>query len=203
MIEVCDPDADLDILRKLIKMNTGHSIKLTKEQTCQVYDDIKAGKLPLPPLIMSSNKTYLVDKKSPLTVGDYEILFDSSSKRVDIKRVARKVGLKQLDQMTKSQMIDSIGKRLRFMKIHEPVKIGRKYVPPVKKDQFNNTAVTNNNANTAVNRFNNTAVTNNNANTAVNRFNNTAVTNNNANTAVNRFNNTVVSDKTLTSGRTM
>jgi len=112
MIEVCDPDADLDILRKLIKMNTGHSIKLTKEQTCQVYDDIKAGKLPLPPLIMSSNKTYLVDKKSPLTVGDYEILFDSSSKRVDIKRVARKVGLKQLDQMTKSQMIDSIGKRL-------------------------------------------------------------------------------------------
>ena len=40
MIEVCDPDADLDILKKLIKMNTGHSIKLTKEQTCQVYDDI-------------------------------------------------------------------------------------------------------------------------------------------------------------------
>ena len=193
MIEVCDPDADLDILRKLIKMNTGHSIKLTKEQTCQVYDDIKAGKLPLPPLIMSSNKTYLVDKKSPLTVGDYEILFDSSSKRVDIKRVARKVGLKQLDQMTKSQMIDSIGKRLRFMKIHEPVKIGRKYVPPVKKDQFNNTAVVNNNANTAVNRFNNTVVTNNNANTAVrtnnvNRFNNTAVRTNN----VNRFNNTAV-----------
>ncbi len=57
--------------------------------------------------------------------------------------------------------------------------------------------MTNNNANTAVNRFNNTVVTNNNANTAVNRFNNTVVTNNNANTAVrtnnvNRFNNTVV-----------
>ena len=63
MIEVCDPDADPDVLKKLIKMNTGHSIKLTKEQTCQVYDDIKTGKLPFPPLIMSSNKTYLIDKK--------------------------------------------------------------------------------------------------------------------------------------------
>jgi len=50
MIEVCDPDVDLDVLKKLIKMNTGHTIKLTKEQICQVYDDIKAGKLPLPPI---------------------------------------------------------------------------------------------------------------------------------------------------------
>src|SRR5210317_466511 len=143
MIEVCDPDADLDVLKKLIKMNTGHTIKLTKEQTCQVYDDIKAGKLPLPPLIMSSNKTYLVDKKSPLKPNDYDILFDSSSKRNEIKIVARKVGLKQLDQMTKSQMIDSIGKRLKYMKIHEPVKIGTRRVTPVRKEVFNNTAVKN------------------------------------------------------------
>ena len=164
MIEVCDPDADLDVLKKLIKMNTGHNIKLTKEQTCQVYDDIKAGKLPLPPLIMSSSKIYLVDKKSPLKPNDYDILFDSSSKRNQIKIVARKVGLKQLDQMTKSQMIDSIGKRLKYMKIHEPVKIGTKRTTPVKKEGLNNTAVINN---TAVN-FTNTTL---NANGNVNRLN--------------------------------
>ena len=192
MIEACDPDANIDDLRAFIKMNTGQDVTLTKKQVCQVYDEIKAGKLPLPPLIMSSNKTYLIDKKSPLKPNDYEILFDSSSKRSDIKRVARKVGLKQLEQMTKSQMIDSIGKRLRYMKIHEPVKIGKKRAPSVKKmNAFNNTAV---NAN--ANRFNNTAVktenTNRFNNTAVktentNRFNNTAV---NAN--ANRFNNTAV-----------
>jgi hypothetical protein len=206
MIEACDPDANIDDLRAFIKMNTGQDVTLTKKQVCQVYDEIKAGKLPLPPLIMSSNKTYLIDKKSPLKPNDYEILFDSSSKRSDIKRVARKVGLKQLEQMTKSQMIDSIGKRLRYMKIHEPVKIGKKRAPPVKKmNAFNNTAV---NAN--ANRFNNTAVktenTNRFNNTAVktentNRFNNTAVktgnTNRFNNTAVktentNRFNNTAV-----------
>src|SRR6056300_1870253 len=206
MIEACDPDANIDDLRAFIKMNTGQDVTLTKKQVCQVYDEIKAGKLPLPPLIMSSNKTYLIDKKSPLKPNDYEILFDSSSKRSDIKRVARKVGLKQLEQMTKSQMIDSIGKRLRYMKIHEPVKIGKKRAPSVKKmNAFNNTAV---NAN--ANRFNNTAVktenTNSFNNTAVktentNRFNNTAVktenTNRFNNTAVktentNRFNNTAV-----------
>jgi hypothetical protein len=210
MIEACDPDANIDDLRAFIKMNTGQDVTLTKKQVCQVYDEIKAGKLPLPPLIMSSNKTYLIDKKSPLKPNDYEILFDSSSKRSDIKRVARKVGLKQLEQMTKSQMIDSIGKRLRYMKIHEPVKIGKKRAPSVKKmNAFNNTAV---NAN--ANRFNNTAVktenTNRFNNTAVktentNRFNNTAVktenTNRFNNTAVktentNRFNNTAVKKAT-------
>ena len=177
MIEVCDPDADLDVLKKLIKMNTGHNIKLTKEQTCQVYDDIKAGKLPLPPLIMSSSKIYLVDKKSPLKPNDYDILFDSSSKRNQIKIVARKVGLKQLDQMTKSQMIDSIGKRLKYMKIHEPVKIGTKRTTPVKKEGFNNTAVINN---TAVNFTNTTLNANGNGN--VNRLNG------NGNGNVNRLN---------------
>jgi hypothetical protein len=229
MIEACDPDANIDDLRAFIKMNTGQDVTLTKKQVCQVYDEIKAGKLPLPPLIMSSNKTYLIDKKSPLKPNDYEILFDSSSKRSDIKRVARKVGLKQLEQMTKSQMIDSIGKRLRYMKIHEPVKIGKKRAPSVKKmNRFNNTAVktenTNRFNNTAVktentNRFNNTAVktenTNRFNNTAVktentNRFNNTAVktenTNRFNNTAVktentNRFNNTVVRTNGNTTGK--
>jgi hypothetical protein len=194
MIEVCDPDADLDVLKKLIKMNTGHTIKLTKEQTCQVYDDIKAGKLPLPPLIMSSNKTYLVDKKSPLKPNDYDILFDSSSKRNEIKIVARKVGLKQLDQMTKSQMIDSIGKRLKYMKIHEPVKIGTRRVTPVRKEVFNNTAVMNNVQTNNV-QMNNTAVNNNvqRNNTAV--MNNTAVKNNVQRNNVQR-NNTAVMNNT-------
>ena len=166
MIEACDPDAKINDLRVLIKMNTGQDVKLTKKQICQVYDEIKDGKLPLPPLVLTSDKTYLIDKKSPLKPNDYEILFDASSKRTDIQRVARKVGLKQMVQMTKSQMIESIGKRLRYMKIHEPVKIGKRRVPSVKTmNRFNNTVV---NTNANANRFNNTAVN-------ANRFNNTAV----------------------------
>ena len=168
MIEICDPDADLDVLKKLIKMNTGQDIKLTKEQTCQVYDDIRAGRLPFPPLIMSTDKTYLIDKKSPLKVREYDILFASSSTRNDIKRVARKVGLNQIEQMTKGQMIDSIGKRLRYMNVYEPIKIGRKTVRRSTTKEFNNTAVIN--RNTAVNNGNNLM-----NNTGNNLMNNTII----------------------------
>ena len=164
MIDACDPDANIDDLRALIKMNTGQDVKLTKKQICQVYDEIKEDKLPLPPLIMNSTKTYLVDKKSPLKPNDYEILFNSSSKRADLKKVARKVGLKQVDQMTKNQMIDSIGKRLRFMKIHEPVQISRRRVKKIKAEPintFNNTAV-------KTNTFNNRAVKTNTPKTRLN-----------------------------------
>ena len=125
-MDTCDPDADIANLRKLIKMNTGHSIKLTREQICQVYDDIQAGKLPLPPLVLDSKMSYLTDKKSPLTPKDFDVLFDSSSKRTDLKRIASKVGLVKTEQMTKNQIFDSIGKRLRYMNIHEPIKIAQK-----------------------------------------------------------------------------
>ena len=143
-MDTCDPDADIANLRKLIKMNTGHSIKLTREQICQVYDDIQAGKLPLPPLVLDSKMSYLTDKKSPLTPKDFDVLFDSSSKRTDLKRIASKVGLVKTEQMTKNQIFDSIGKRLRYMNIHEPIKISRKRLLSSKANTAANNAAVNN-----------------------------------------------------------
>jgi hypothetical protein len=182
-MDACDPDADIENLRKLIKLNTGVNIKLTKDQICQAYQDIQDGKLPLPPLIMNSSRTYLVDKKSPLKPNDYEQLFDATTKRVDLKRIARKVELKNVEQMTKSQIVDAIGKRLRYMKIHEPVKFARKTrVVSVNRNvntAVNNTAV--NNVNTNLNQVNT------NVNTNVNRVNTNV---NRVNTNVNRVNTT-------------
>ena len=134
-MDTCDPNAEIADLRKLIKMNTGHSIKLTREQICQVYDDIQGGKLPLPPLVLDSKMSYLIDKKSPLTPKDFDVLFDSSSKRTDLKRIARKVGLVKTEQMTKNQIFDAIGKRLRYMNVHEPIKISRKRLLSSKSNQ--------------------------------------------------------------------
>ena len=161
MIDACDPDADIDILRKLIKLNTGDNLTLTRKEICQVYDDIHDDKLPLPPLIMNSSRTYLIDKKSPLKVRDYEILFDSSSKRADLRRIASKIGLKRLEPLTKIQIIDAIGRRLRYMNIREPVKFGRKRGVVVKKEEFvNNFNVAANNV-AANNAATNNAATNN------------------------------------------
>ena len=183
-MNACDPDADIQNLRKLIKLNTGIDIKLTKKEICEAYQDIQDDKLPLPPMVMNSTRTYLVDKKSPLKPNDYEQLFDSTTKRVDLKRIARKVGLKNIDQMTKMQITDAIGRRLRYMKVHEPVRFARRKRASVTK----NTAVNgyNTNINSAMNNNNLNRVNNN--NTAVNRVNNASVNN----TAVNRVNNTAV-----------
>ena len=52
-MNACDPDADIENLRKLIRLNTGVNIKLTKDEICQAYNEIQEGKLPLPPLVMS------------------------------------------------------------------------------------------------------------------------------------------------------
>ena len=180
MIEVCDPDANISDLKRLIKLNTGHEIKLTKNQICQVYDDIKSDRLPLPPLILSSDKTYLTDKKSPLKPRDYDVLFDSTSKKSDLKRIAHKVGFKPTGLTTKNQIIDSIGKRLRYMNVYEPIKIGRKASLRREKNTFNN--VSTNNFNTNTNNLNTNTNTN---NLNTNNFNTNANTNNlntNANT---------------------
>jgi hypothetical protein len=161
MVDACDPDANIENLRQLIKLNTGIDIKLTKNEICQAYKEIQDNKLPLPPLVMTSDRTYLIDKKSPLKARDYEVLFDSTTKRADLKRIARKVDLKNVEQMTKSQIVGAIGKRLRYMKIHEPVKIARKRQVSTKTTTaVNNTAVNNLNVNTA-NRVNNTNRVNN------------------------------------------
>ena len=175
MIEVCDPDANISDLKRLIKLNTGHEIKLTKNQICQVYDDIKSDRLPLPPLILSSDKTYLTDKKSPLKPRDYDVLFDSTSKKSDLKRIAHKVGFKPTGLTTKNQIIDSIGKRLRYMNVYEPIKIGRKASLRREKNTFNN--VSTNNFNTNTNNLNTNTNTNN-LNTNTNNFNTNTNTNN-------------------------
>jgi hypothetical protein len=193
-MNACDPDADIENLRKLIKINAGVDIKLTKKEICQAYQNIQDGKLPLPPLVMNSSRTYLVDKNSPLKPNDYERLFDSTTKRADLKRIARKVNLKNVEQMTKSQIVDAIGKRLRYMKIHEPVKFARKRQVSVNRNTttaVNNTAVSNvntnnmNRVNTNVNRVNTNV---NRVNTNVNRVNTNV---NRVNTNVNRVNTNV------------
>ena len=61
MTEACDPDADIETLRKAIKMQTGEELKLTRKEMCDAYNNISGGKLPLPPLVMTADRTYLVE----------------------------------------------------------------------------------------------------------------------------------------------
>jgi len=80
----------------------------------------------LPPLILTPDRTYLLDKKSPFDSNDYEKLFDTSSSRIVLKNLAEKINIKKVEALTKKQLTDTILKRLQFLNISEPIKLGRK-----------------------------------------------------------------------------
>ena len=150
-MDACDPGIDYKNLKTLIKQNTGHDLKLTRKQICEVYATTQDGKLPLPPLILSSDRTFMLDRKSPLTRMDFDKLFNSTTKVSSIRRIAKKVGVaRHADtKLTKAQLIDIIGRRLHSMNILEPIKLRSLQAKKVMKFNSNNVPFGNN-----VNRIN-------------------------------------------------
>ena len=184
-MDACDPGIDFKNLKSLIKQNTGQELKLTRKQICNVYSTTQDGKLPLPPLILSSDRTFLLDRKSPLTRVDFDKLFNSTTKVASIRRIAKKVGVSRHadTKLTKQELIGIIGRRLHSMNILEPVKLRSLQSKKIKK--FNVNTSTNNNVpfGNDVNRINNVSVRreNNNRNTqnvSVKRENNNRNTQN-------------------------
>ena len=164
-MDACDPGIDIKDLKTLIKKNTGGDFSLTRSQICDVYSSIQDGKLPLPPLVLSKDSSYLIDRKSPLTRSDFEKLFNPGTKVTSIRRIAKKVGVaRHADkQLTKAQLIAIIGRRLHSMNIHEPIKLRtvQKRVlssPTVNNDvkAYNNNAMNNAISMTNINNIGNT-----------------------------------------------
>ena len=165
-MDACDPGLDISNLRTLIKQNAGIDLKLSKNQICDVYSLIQGGKLPLPPLILSKDGSYLVDAKSPLTRKDFDTLFSSTSRVSEIRRIAKKVGVvRHADKkLTKQQLTDIIGRRLHSMNVHEPVKLRSVQKKQIEKNAFNNL-----NVNRLNNNLNNGTRLNNNLNNGTRR----------------------------------
>merc|ERR1712100_590567 len=128
METVCNPSINIENLKKFLKVDTGVDIKLSREELCDAYAFIESGKLPLPPLVMSSDRTYLTDRRSPLTQRDYNVFFSSTALRKDLERLARKVDIKTVGKLTKEQLKERIGNRLVTMGIREPIQIGKRRV---------------------------------------------------------------------------
>ncbi len=137
-MDVCDPDAKTKNIRKLIKLHTGKTIKISRDKVCDIMKDVDRGKLPLPPLVLTRDKRYLLDPKSPLTWKDFETLFKSSVTSKVVKRLAKKVGLIETDK-TISDLKRAIGRKLMSMNIREPVLLPGSHVyPKVKSKEFRN-----------------------------------------------------------------
>ena len=79
-MDACDPDVKTKNIRKLIRIHTGRDLNISKERMCEISTDIAKGNLPLPPLVLTRDKRYLLDSKSPLSRQDYESLYNKTMK---------------------------------------------------------------------------------------------------------------------------
>ena len=174
-MDACDPEINIKNLKTLIKQNIGTDLKLTRSQICDVYSTIQDGKLPLPPLIMSSDRSFLMDRKSPISRSDFEKLFSPTTKIASLRRIAKKVGIARHadSRLTKAQLVNIIGHRLHGLNIHEPIRL--RIVPKKKTEKSyttnsNTTFNYNRNGNGNVNgNVNGNGNANRNENTNVNR----------------------------------
>lgn len=119
-MDVCDPDAKTKNIRKLIKLHTGRTVEISRDRMCDITREAKKGNLPMPPLVLTRDKRFLLDPKSPLTQKDYETLYRSNVTSAVVKRLARKAGLVNTDK-TISELKDAIGRRLAGMNVREPI----------------------------------------------------------------------------------
>jgi len=137
-MDACDPDAKSTNIRKLIKLHTGRTISISSEKTCELMRDIRKGNLPLPPLVLTRDKKYLLDSKSPLTRKDYETLFKSNVTSKVVKRLAIKVGLTETGK-TITDLKRAIGRKLSSMKVREPILLpGSRVYSKIKNEPFIN-----------------------------------------------------------------
>ena len=137
-MDVCDPDAKTKNIRKLIKLHTGKTIKISRDRICDIMKDVDRGNLPLPPLVLTRDKRYLLDPKSPLTRKDFENLFKSNVTLKVVKRLAKKVGLIETDK-TISDLKRVIGRKLASMNVREPILLpGSRVYSKIKSEEFEN-----------------------------------------------------------------
>ena len=161
-MDACDPDTDIG---DFIKFHTGRRPKISRKKMCEISRNIKMDRLPLPPLVLSRDKKYMIDSKSPLTQKDYERLFSSSVKSDEMKRIARKTGLTEVDK-TISELKNAVGRRLRSMNVREPVQLHSKrdVIVSMTPGNNNNLRTPSNNNNNLRTPSNNSGIPSNNNN---------------------------------------
>ena len=122
-MNVCDPNTSYEDIKKRVERNVGRPLNMSRKQLCDLYTNIQQDRLLSPPLVMSTDRSYMLDRKSPFTQKNYEVLFDRSSKKSQLKRLATKVGALNNPKDTKKQIKYAIFAKLRSLGVREPVKL--------------------------------------------------------------------------------
>ena len=61
-MDACNPGINTKNLVRLVRQETGMDLNLTRNQVCDAYKSIQDGKLPLPPMVLSNDVMYMLDR---------------------------------------------------------------------------------------------------------------------------------------------
>jgi len=118
------PGIALNQLTKTVQERYSVNVRgIPKNVIESVYRSITEGRLQMPPLVLSEDKTMLIDRKSPLSGKDYKVLFDSASTKRKLYRLADKMHLFGYKELKKSEIVNQIKEKLLVTGISEPILI--------------------------------------------------------------------------------
>src|SRR5210317_1680688 len=202
-MDVCDPNINYESIRQRVQMNAGRNLNLSRKDVCDMYTNIQQNKLLLPPLVITKDRTYMYDRKSPFKKKDYTALFKKGTSKAKLNKLAEKCGALTNSKDSVNQVRDAIFTKLRALKVREPIKLSNGCPRPKKKKPIvgmNTPTFNQNRINTpTLNKINNTPTLNkinNKINTPLNKINNTPLNKintplNKINTPLNKINNTL------------
>jgi hypothetical protein len=106
---------------------------LPKKNIESVFRSVTEERYTMPPLVLSQDKTMLLDRKSPLSANDYRVLFNVTSTKRQLFGLARKLHLLGYKDLTKVDLVEQIKEKLSVTGICEPVELiqKRKSTKPV------------------------------------------------------------------------
>ena len=128
---------------------------LPKKNIESVFRSVTEERYTMPPLVLSQDKTMLLDRKSPLSANDYRVLFNVTSTKRQLFGLARKLHLLGYKDLTKVDLVEQIKEKLSVTGICEPVELiqKRKSTKPVSVIP-NNVPFNNKNNNVVFNKNN-------------------------------------------------
>src|SRR6056300_1530773 len=179
-MDVCDPNINYESIRQRVQMNAGRNLNLSRKDVCDMYTNIQQNKLLLPPLVITKDRTYMYDRKSPFKKKDYTALFKKGTSKAKLNKLAEKCGALTNSKDSVNQIRDAIFTKLRALKVREPIKLSNGCPRPKKKKPIvgmNTPTFNQNRINTpTLNKINKTPTLNkinNKINTPLNKINNT------------------------------
>src|SRR6056300_842194 len=175
-MDVCDPNINYESIRQRVQMNAGRNLNLSRKDVCDMYTNIQQNKLLLPPLVITKDRTYMYDRKSPFKKKDYTALFKKGTSKAKLNKLAEKCGALTNSKDSVNQIRDAIFTKLRALKVREPIKLSNGCPRPKKKKPIvgmNTPTFNQNRINTPLNKINNKLNTPlNKINTPLNKINN-------------------------------